>query len=442
MATMTKNLKWYLFLIFLFQIIIASSFELAHDEAYYWLYSKYLDWGYFDHPPLVALIIRAFSFMPHSELAVRLGFIFIQFLSLFVLIWLTRVPAVTILLFFSFPLASFSGLLAIPDMPLLFMTTLYCWQLKKYLKHDSHLNSTMLGIVIALTLYAKYHGILLVLFTLLAIPKIFKRKSFYLVTLVSIFTFAPHIFWQVEHDFSTIRYHFFERPRSNFNFTRLIEYFGIQIGLAGVLVGPLVWQSILKNKTSDAWGRALKFISIGSFVFFFISGFSKKIEANWTIFLVSPLILLAARDKNWHKKNYKSLLWGSFTFVLIARLLLVIPPEVTGIKRLKEFHGWQNFADQVYQECNHLPMIANSYQVASKLSFYLDYEIGSLNYKSRRNQFDIWNFQDSIPTQRVCYLTDKKEFQGKEMNTPDGKIVRVIKNVELSGLQELKLNIR
>jgi hypothetical protein len=21
------------------------------DEAYYWVYSKFLDWGYFDHPP-------------------------------------------------------------------------------------------------------------------------------------------------------------------------------------------------------------------------------------------------------------------------------------------------------------------------------------------------------------------------------------------------------
>ncbi|QJB40690.1 hypothetical protein HF324_23770 [Chitinophaga oryzae] len=25
--------------------------ELWDDEAYYWVYSRHMDWGYFDHPP-------------------------------------------------------------------------------------------------------------------------------------------------------------------------------------------------------------------------------------------------------------------------------------------------------------------------------------------------------------------------------------------------------
>jgi hypothetical protein len=28
------------------------------DEAYYWVYSLNLQWGYFDHPPVVALGIK------------------------------------------------------------------------------------------------------------------------------------------------------------------------------------------------------------------------------------------------------------------------------------------------------------------------------------------------------------------------------------------------
>ncbi len=32
--------------------------ELMDDEAYYWVYSRHLDWGYFDHPPMVALLIK------------------------------------------------------------------------------------------------------------------------------------------------------------------------------------------------------------------------------------------------------------------------------------------------------------------------------------------------------------------------------------------------
>jgi hypothetical protein len=40
-------------------IIQASNTELLDDEAYYWIFSQHLDWGYFDHPPMTALLIRA-----------------------------------------------------------------------------------------------------------------------------------------------------------------------------------------------------------------------------------------------------------------------------------------------------------------------------------------------------------------------------------------------
>src|SRR5690606_13388320 len=109
---MTKNLKIGLLLLFIFQLFISQGFELAHDEAYYWLYSKHLDWGYFDHPPMVGIIIKLFSFLPHSEIGVRIGFILLQFGTLFFLFDLIpkQRRSDAVLLFFAFPLASFSGL--------------------------------------------------------------------------------------------------------------------------------------------------------------------------------------------------------------------------------------------------------------------------------------------------------------------------------------------
>ena len=32
---------------------------LLDDEAYYRMYAKFPDWGYFDHPPMVGVLIRA-----------------------------------------------------------------------------------------------------------------------------------------------------------------------------------------------------------------------------------------------------------------------------------------------------------------------------------------------------------------------------------------------
>ena len=435
---MTKSLKLSLLALFLFQVLISCGFELAHDEAYYWLYSKHLDWGYFDHPPFVGVVIKLFSFLGHSEFSVRLGFIILQMSSLIILLKMTSHRMMSFILFVSFPLASFTGLLALPDIPLLFMTAVYCYFLKVFLEKDSLRNAGILGLTIALLFYAKYHGVLLVFFTMLAIPKLLTRKSFYLVALVAVVCFMPHLIWQYEHDFSTLRYHFIERPSSSFSFKRSLEYIGLQVGLAGVFAGPILWWIVIKNKTNAPFDRAMKFISIGTVLFFLFSSFSKRVEANWTVFLTIPLIYLVADSNLWTRKWAKSLLYSSFVIVLLARLLFVLPVEMVPIKRLKEFHGWKSWSQEVQKICETSSILANSYQIASKLSFYLNQEISALNYHSRKNQFDYWNLEKKIPTKEVCYITDSQEFGGTEILTPEGKTLRVVKNQGLESLLQLK----
>src|SRR5215471_16725130 len=41
------------------RLILAFIVQLSNDESYYWLYSQHLKWNYFDHPPMIALWIRA-----------------------------------------------------------------------------------------------------------------------------------------------------------------------------------------------------------------------------------------------------------------------------------------------------------------------------------------------------------------------------------------------
>lgn len=436
---MTNRLKLGILLLFLFQIAISVSFELAHDEAYYWLFSKYLDWGYFDHPPFVAFTIRLFSFLPQSEFSVRIGFIILQFLCLFIIQKLTTNSVITFLLFFSFPLASFSGIFALPDMPLLFMTAVYCYQLSKYFEKENFKTILLLGISIALLLYAKYHGILLIFFTIVAVPNLFKRRSFYLVALIALAAFLPHIFWQYEHKFSTLRYHFLERPSSAFRIEKSFEYLLLQLILPGLLVGPIVWFGVFKKKIISNFDRSMKFISVGTVIFFLISGLNKKTEANWTIFLTVPVIYLTNSLQLWKNKWILRLLYLSFSVVIISRVLLVFSPDLIKIKRLTEFHGWKIWAHKVNQICEGRPIIANTYQMASKLSFYLEDEIGSLNYKSRNNQFDYWKFEKKNPTGKVCYLTDKKQFSGDNIETPDRKTLLLIKNQSIEELWRLKL---
>lgn len=436
---MTKFLKLLLLSLFILQILVASSFELAHDEAYYWLFSRYLDWGYFDHPPFVAVIIKIFTFLPHSEFSVRIGFILLQFSTLGIILKLSdsKYHLRATLMFFAFPLASMAGLFALPDMPLLFMTAVYCLTLKQFLERRDLTRSLILGMVIALLLYAKYHGILLVFFTLIALPGLFKEKYFYLVAATAIILFSPHVWWQYAHDFATLRYHFIERPTSAFSLKRMVEYIGVQIGLAAVFAGPVVWWIFIKRPTSNQFERALKFIGIGTVLFFLISIISKKFEANWTIFLAVPLIYLSITSELWNNKIPKVLLYSSFALVILVRLVFLFPPETAGIKRISEFKGWKIWASEVKARCPGT-LVANSYQIASKLSFYLNEEIHSLNYHSRKNQFDYWRLDLKNPIKDVCYITGGQEFSGEELKTPEGKSLMMVKNQSYAELLSRK----
>ncbi len=437
---MTKSLKLGLIFIFLVQVLISMGFELSHDEAYYWLYSKNLDWGYFDHPPMVGLIIRLFSFLPHSELSVRVGFILLQLFTLITLFKLTPVKTHhrVVWLFFAFPLASFSGILALPDMPLLFLTALYCLALHFYLKDPNPKSVLGLSLVIPILLYAKYHGILLVFFTIVALPKLLKQKEFYLIALLSLVLFSPHLYWQYQHEFSTLRYHFLERPKALFSFFRSLEYVGIQIALAGLFAGPLVWWISAKFKSEDDFTRVMKAIALGLFAFFLLSTFSKKVEANWTISATIPLIFLCVSSELWNRKWASILLLTSFSIVFLARILLVLPADKFPIKRLHEFHGWSEWAKLIQEKCGPQEILANNYQIASKLSFYLQKDVHALNYHSRKNQFDIWRFDRFYQGQSVCYLTDKSQFKGEKILTPEGKKIRIATRYTLAELQNLK----
>jgi hypothetical protein len=50
-----------------------------HDEIYYWLWSRHLAAGYYDHPPAIAFVIRAGTaprlFVNNSALPLSLGYV-------------------------------------------------------------------------------------------------------------------------------------------------------------------------------------------------------------------------------------------------------------------------------------------------------------------------------------------------------------------------------
>ena len=55
----------------IFSAIYNCYLPLYLDEAYYWLWSRHLDFGYMDHPFMIALLIKAFTLFGDQLFAIR-----------------------------------------------------------------------------------------------------------------------------------------------------------------------------------------------------------------------------------------------------------------------------------------------------------------------------------------------------------------------------------
>jgi len=66
-----KDRKLFLILLtvwFLINLLQAIFMEVMSDESYYALFGKYLAWGFYDHPPMVALLTRLSSILFNGNL--------------------------------------------------------------------------------------------------------------------------------------------------------------------------------------------------------------------------------------------------------------------------------------------------------------------------------------------------------------------------------------
>ncbi|HEY1871725.1 MAG TPA: glycosyltransferase family 39 protein, partial [Chitinophagaceae bacterium] len=403
--------------------------ELLDDEAYYWVYSKFLDWGYFDHPPMVALLIRAGYFLFHNELGVRLLFLLLNVLSLLIIEKLLDKKNVFLFYAIAMSLAilQLGGFFAVPDTPLIFFTAVFFLCYKKFLQQQDLLNTLLMALVTAALLYSKYHAVLIVFFTLLSNPKLFTRYQTYVAGLIAFLIFIPHLYWQYQHDWISFRYHLFESNVNPYKISHTTDYLSGQILLAGPLAGFVLLPAAIMYRTKNILERGLKFTMIGVYVFFFLSSFKGLVEANWTAPCIVPLIILShnflAERPNWRKWLLR-LLPATMVLVLFARVAMIIdffPADVVK----ERFHSWKDWPKEMERKTNGLPIVfENSYQRASKYWFYSGQMTYSLNwYRERRNNYNFWPIEDSL-LGRPVYILDKynlDSFQNK-MPTPIGPV--------------------
>ena len=222
---MTKEIRWgwlFVVVITMIRLFLIGTVGLGDDEAYYWDWSRRLDWSYYDHPPMVAWLIGATTAMlGDTAFAVRLPFVLLAVaggalvlsLALRLFPGQPRTAALAMCAFHCVPIWSLAAVFAAPDMPMM-----VCWLALtlfglRAFESEQTRDWLVAGLVAGLGLLSKYTMILSVvgLFGWLASctsgREQLRSKGPWLGVGVAGLVFLPVVVWNAERDWLSFAFH-------------------------------------------------------------------------------------------------------------------------------------------------------------------------------------------------------------------------------------------
>ena len=428
LTSQSRQFSMFLLALLLLNLLQAAYTGIIFDESYYWYYAQDLAWGYFDHPPMVALMIRIGTAFFPGELGVRIVGCLL-YVGTAALLWKTidhpkkdRYIPHFFLLFLSMPLVHAYGFFTLPDTPLLFFTAFLLWAYKQFLKKPSIGISILLGILMAAMMYSKYQAALVILLVFISNPRLAFNRYAWLALLTGILCYVPHLLWLYDNEWLTIRYHLRERPNRAYEFFDFTLGFFLNLVLIFGLVFPLCYYALFRQKGKHLFKRALLFIVFGVLAFFFFSSFNRRIQTQWILVVcipAIPLIYTYILDHKGMRRWLFNLGIASVVILLFARVGLVFEPL---FPVAYESHGNEEWAKSIEAVAGDQPVVfENSYRNASMYGFYTGKKAYSLNLVYyRKNQYSLDDSEDRIRGQDVLFIPAKKGNGEFEFTTGKG----------------------
>lgn len=219
-----KKVFWVILLATILRLFLAYVTELGNDEVYYITYALKLQWNYFDHPPLVGLLIKltTLNLWLTSEVFVRLGPILLAAVNTYLVYTIgtnlkdERTGFFAALLYSASPYTSIiAGVFIMPDAPMLFFWILSLYLILKMLnvsvnKNKANIYLLLVGTCIGLAAMGKVHAVFLWiglgLYIILFDRKWLKNPYLYLAAIISACIVSPILIWNINNDFITYKF--------------------------------------------------------------------------------------------------------------------------------------------------------------------------------------------------------------------------------------------
>ena len=304
------------------RVLYMGQVELIPDEMYYWMYAQELALSYLDHPPLVAWLVAAGTWLfGDTPFGVRALLIPLTLLGAWYFYRYGQTMGgrttglLCVLAFAVLPFFAVSGLLMTPDAPMIVAWAAALYYFKKALIDDEPRAFLGLGLAMGLGLLAKYTIALLALAALIFMlvdrraGRWFFRPQPYLAALLATLVFLPVLVWNWQNEWASFLFQGTRRLVENPDFSSylVVVYALLLLSPVVAIAGFLVFGRI--RRTLEPGARKRRFMLIMTAVplaVFALYGAFSVIKFHWTLppwIALLPMIMATLAWPIWPERK-------------------------------------------------------------------------------------------------------------------------------------------
>jgi hypothetical protein len=406
--------------------VAAFSVPLIGDEGYYWEWSRHLALGYSDHPPGVAYLIFAFSWLGTNPFAVRIGFVLCGVVATIFaaktanrLTGDGRAGAIAALAITLTPLSSVAFGSASPDGPYLaaWAATLYCAvrAFGTHARRDYVYLGIALGVLMLTRLFAFAMVFGLVMYALAPARRGVWRDGLWLALLIAGIMYVPFLLWNSTHGWATFAFGLVSRHEQQWKWYRPFVLHAVQAGAysPGLWIGALL--SIFYTRNA-----LLNWTAVPLIVLLTLLDVHEEVQIHWMfgaylslcIALGMLYVRLPARPR---------VIWGSIAAVpaLILFPLIFVAAVEPGFvyeqflrtgSTLRNTGGFEIFTVpslavdvRNMMEANDATVVTDGYGLSSTLDFYGGVPPVVIGYNAQGQESKRWYDPDMQPA-RILFV--------------------------------------
>jgi 4-amino-4-deoxy-L-arabinose transferase-like glycosyltransferase len=295
----------------LFRALLAARLPLSFDEAYFWLWSKHLAISYYDHPPMIALAIRAGTFVfGDTELGVR----FVPFVASIAASWAVwrsagillndaRAAAMACCYFNVTLMIAAESMSGTPDSLIIAASSFLLLALAKLEATKDGRWWLAAGLATGLALFTKYTAFFLCLSVTIWLVITPRGRAWlrtpwpYMGAILALAFLTTTLIWNTTHDWISFRFQFGRITEGRTDPRFMLEFIESQIALASPFVLILGLTGLLRESRLSYISRPLSFAIFmvwPALIYFLIHSLHDRVQGNWPSFVYPAFAVLAA----------------------------------------------------------------------------------------------------------------------------------------------------